>query len=279
MDPILVAYSGNVAVIRLNRPKALNALNAALMQDLLWALQQFDNDPEVGAVVITGNDRVFCAGADIKELQLLDYAKAYAINFLQPLNRGVAAVRKPVIAAVNGFALGGGCELAMMCDIIYCGESAQFGQPEVKLGTIPGAGGTQRLARALGKGKAMHMILTGESVGSKEAEKAGLVAKIFPDDQVLTKAIEYAQIISNYSEQVTTMAKEAVNQAGNLGLDSGLIFESRLYHATFGTGEAREGIAAFIEKRAPVWDRNKSSSALRQQAAQAAQQPQPPAPL
>jgi len=279
MDPILVAYSGNVAVIRLNRPKALNALNAALMQDLLWALQQFDNDPEVGAVVITGNDRVFCAGADIKELQLLDYAKAYAINFLQPLNRGVAAVRKPVIAAVNGFALGGGCELAMMCDIIYCGESAQFGQPEVKLGTIPGAGGTQRMARAMGKSKAMHMILTGESIGSKDAERAGLVAKIYPDDQVLTKAIEHAQTIASYSEQVTTMAKEAVNQAENLGLDSGLIFESRLYHATFGTGEAREGITAFIEKRAPVWDRAKSSSAIRRQAALAAQEPQPPAPL
>jgi len=279
MDPILVAYSGNVAVVRLNRPKALNSLNAALMQDLLWALQQFDNDPEVGAIVITGNDRVFCAGADIKELALLDFAKAYAINFLQPLNRGVAAVRKPVIAAVNGFALGGGCELAMMCDIIYCGESAQFGQPEVKLGTIPGAGGTQRMARAMGKGKAMHMILTGENIGAKEAEKAGLVAQIYPDDQVLTKAIEHAQTIANYSEQVVTMAKEAVNQAENLGLDNGLIFESRLYHATFGTGEAREGIAAFIEKRAPVWDRSKSSSAIRHQAALAAQEPQPPAPL
>lgn len=279
MDPILVAYSGNVAVIRLNRPKALNSLSAALMQDLLWALQQFDNDPEVGAIVITGNDRVFCAGADIKELQLLDYAKAYAINFLQPLNRGIAAVRKPVIAAVNGFALGGGCELAMMCDIIYCGESASFGQPEVKLGTIPGAGGTQRMARALGKAKAMHVILTGESFDAKEAEKAGLVAKIYPDDQVLTKAIEHAQTMANYSEQVVTMAKEAVNQAQNLGLDSGLIFESRLYHATFGTGEAREGIAAFIEKRAPIWDRTKSLSVIRQQAALAAQAPQPPAPL
>jgi len=253
MDLVLVARSRNVAVIRLNRPQALNALSSSLIDQLLSAITAFDRDPEIGAIVLTGNDHVFCAGADIKELRDLSFVKAYSTNFLKSLNDAIASIRKPIIGVVNGFALGGGCELAMMCDVLYAGESAKFGQPEVKVGTIPGAGGTQRLIRAIGKAKAMHMILTGEVFTAEEAAAAGLVAKVLPDNVVLNTAIEYASKIASYSGPIVAMAKEAVNQAENLSLESGLRYESRMYHATFSTEDTKEGFAAFIEKRPAVW--------------------------
>jgi len=250
---ILVASTNGVGVIRLDRPKALNALSAPLIEQLLSALKAFDVDPTVGAIVLTGSETVFAAGADIKELKDLSFVRAYMGNFLQSLADGVAAIRKPIIAVVNGYALGGGCELAMMCDIIYAGEGAVFGQPEVKIGTIPGAGGTQRLIRAIGKAKAMHMVLTGETMSAKEAEAAGLVAKVLPADKVLDAAIDSAQTIASYSSPIVVMAKEAVNHAEDLPLTEGLRFERRLYHATFATIDSKEGMGAFVEKRQATW--------------------------
>ncbi|KZS93552.1 enoyl-CoA hydratase/isomerase [Sistotremastrum niveocremeum HHB9708] len=252
MDLVLVARIDRVGIIKLNRPSAKNALSAALIEQLLASLATFDSDPEIGAIIITG-EHVFCAGADIKELKGLDFITAYTSNFLVNLTQKVAAVRKPLIAAVHGYALGGGCELAMACDIIYAADDAKFGQPEVKIGTIPGAGGTQRLIRAIGKAKAMHMILTGDSLSAKEAESSGLVAKIFPADKLLDEAIAEARKIASYSGPIVAMAKEAVNAAEDLTLATGLQFESRLYHSTFGTEDAREGMTAFVEKRAPVF--------------------------
>jgi len=259
-DLILVARipandSGNseVGLIRLNRPKALNALSQSLIQQLLSALQSFDKDPRIGAVILTGSESVFAAGADIKELKDLTFIRAYMGNFLQSLCDGVAAIRKPIIAVVQGFALGGGCELAMMCDMIYAAENATFGQPEVKIGTIPGAGGTQRLLRAVGKAKAMHMILTGETLSAADAERAGLVSKVLPTDKVLEAAIETAQKIASYSAPIVSMAKEAVHQAEELHLSEGIRFERRLYHSTFATLDSKEGMIAFVEKRNAAW--------------------------
>ncbi|KZV88845.1 ClpP/crotonase [Exidia glandulosa HHB12029] len=252
-DLLLIATSGNVGIVRLNRPNALNALSQQLIDQLLSALRAFDKDPDIGAIVLTGSERAFAAGADIRELTSLTFVNAYMGNFLQSLCDGVTSIRKPVIAAVHGFALGGGCELAMMCDIIYAAENASFGQPEVKIGTIPGAGGTQRLIRAVGKAKAMHMILTGEMISAQEAEKAGLVAKIFPPEELLDGAIDYAQKISNYSAPIVAMAKECVNSAADLPLTEGLRFERRMYHATFATVDSKEGTRAFVEKRPATW--------------------------
>jgi len=210
-------------------------------------------DDCVGAIVVTGNEKVFSAGADIKELKGLTMITAYMGNFLQSIADGIAAVRKPVIAAVNGYALGGGCELAMMCDVIHAGENALFGQPEVKIGTIPGAGGTQRLIRAVGKAKAMHMVLTGEPMSAAEAEKAGLVASVHAVEKTLQYAIKQAEIMARYSRPIVYMAKESVNRSQELSLAEGLHFERRLYHSTFGTEDVKEGMAAFIEKRSPVF--------------------------
>jgi len=243
----------NIGLITLNRPSRLNALSSALIKDLLDALSTFDASPEVGAIVLAGNEKAFCAGADIKELNELTFVHAYMQKFLQNLNDGMTSLRKPIIAAVNGFALGGGCELAMMCDIIYAGESAKFGQPEVAIGTIPGAGGTQRLIKAIGKAKAMEMILTGNTITAQEAEKAGLVAKVFPADEVLQQAIATAKRIASLSQPVIAMAKEAVNQAEEMSLTNGLNFERRLYHATFGMNDSKEGMAAFLQKREAKW--------------------------
>lgn len=252
-DLVLVATSGNVGIVRLNRPSALNALSQALIEQLLSSLRAFDSDPDIGAIVLTGSEKVFAAGADIKELKDLTFINAYMGNFLQSLCDGVTSIRKPVIAAVHGFALGGGCELAMMCDIVYASTDAVFGQPEIKIGTIPGAGGTQRLVRAVGKAKAMHMILTGETMTAQEAEQAGIVAKILPADQLLDCAIDYAQKISSYSTPIVAMAKECVNTAADLPLSEGIRFERRIYHATFATIDSKEGTRAFVEKRPAAW--------------------------
>ncbi|XP_059585686.1 enoyl-CoA hydratase, mitochondrial [Alligator mississippiensis] len=238
----------NIGVIQLNRPKALNALCDGLMNEMKVALDLFENDPQVGAIVITGNEKAFAAGADIKEMQNSTFQECYRSNFLAGWNR-VSTVRKPVIAAVNGYALGGGCELAMMCDIIYAGEKAQFGQPEILLGTIPGSGGTQRLTRAVGKSLAMEMVLTGDRISAQEAKEAGLVSKIFPVEKLLEEAISCGEKIAGNSKLVVAIAKEAVNAAFETTLSEGNKTEKRLFYATFATDDRKEGMTAFVEKR------------------------------
>lgn len=237
-------------MITLNRPKALNALCDELMTELTGQLQTFDKDPDVGAIVITGSEKAFAAGADIKEMSSQTYPSTYSNAMLSHWD-AVSNTSKPIIAAVNGFALGGGCELAMMCDIILAGDKATFGQPEIKLGTIPGVGGTQRLVKAVGKSKAMQLILTGDFMSAEEAEKAGLVAKVVPKEELLDEAEKMASKIASYSKPITAMAKECVNTAFNTTLDQGLLFERRVFHATFATKDQKEGMAAFVEKRAP----------------------------
>uniref|UniRef100_A0AAY5EE71 Enoyl-CoA hydratase, mitochondrial n=1 Tax=Electrophorus electricus TaxID=8005 RepID=A0AAY5EE71_ELEEL len=248
---ILVDKKGekkNVGFIQLNRPKALNALCEGLMLEVGKALDTFEEDNEVGAVVITGSERAFAAGADIKEMQNRSFQECYGGNFLGHWNK-VSTVKKPVIAAVNGYALGGGCELAMMCDIIYAGEKAQFGQPEILLGTIPGSGGTQRLTRTVGKSLAMEMVLTGDRISAQEAKQAGLVSKVFPVEQLVSEAVKCGEKIASNSKIVSAMAKEAVNAAFELTLAEGNRFEKRLFHATFATEDRKEGMTAFVEKR------------------------------
>ncbi|KAJ3610563.1 hypothetical protein NHX12_022655 [Muraenolepis orangiensis] len=238
----------NVGFIQLNRPKALNALCDGLMLEVGKALDIFEADKDIGAIVITGSDRAFAAGADIKEMQNRTFQECYGGNFLAHWNR-VSMSRKPVIAAVNGFALGGGCELAMMCDIIYAGEKAQFGQPEILLGTIPGAGGTQRLTRAVGKSLAMEMVLTGDRINAQEAKQSGLVSKIYPVEELVPEAIKCGEKIAANSKLVSAMAKEAVNAAYELTLAEGNRLEKRLFHSTFALEDRKEGMTAFVEKR------------------------------
>ena len=238
----------NIGFIQLNRPKALNALCDGLMTEVSVALDGFEKDAHIGAVVITGIDKAFAAGADIKEMQGRAFKDCFTDDFLDHWCK-VSKMKKPIIAAVNGYALGGGCELAMMCDIIYAGEKAKFGQPEILLGTIPGAGGTQRLTRSIGKSKAMEMILTGDPITAQEAEKAGLVSKVFPPDQLVNEAVKLAEKISKLSKLTVAMAKEAVNTSNEVSLSEGLHFEKRLFHATFATEDRREGMNAFVEKR------------------------------
>ncbi|XP_051897507.1 LOW QUALITY PROTEIN: enoyl-CoA hydratase, mitochondrial [Pristis pectinata] len=248
---ILVGKKGekeNVGFIQLNRTKALNALCDALMRELGQALDEFENDPAVGAIVLTGSEKAFAAGADIKEMESKTFQECYAGNFLSHWNR-VATAKKPVIAAVNGYALGGGCELAMMCDIIYAGDKAQFGQPEILLGTIPGAGGTQRLTRAVGKSLAMEMVLTGDRISAQEAKANGLVSKVYPASQVVDEAIRCGEKIASNSKLITAMAKEAVNGAFELTLAEGNRLEKHLFHATFSTIDRKEGMSAFVAKR------------------------------
>lgn len=240
----------NVGLITLNRPKALNALNKGLMTEVGRALAEFDADKSVGAIVITGSEKAFAAGADIKEMQGNTYAECILNNFLADWTK-VAQAKKPVIAAVNGYALGGGCELAMMCDIIYAGDKARFGQPEINIGTIPGAGGTQRLTRVIGKSKAMEMCLTGNMITAEEAEKSGLVSKVFPAGQLVQEAVKLGEKISAQSPLTVALAKEAVNVAYESSLAEGLRFERRYFHATFSTKDQKEGMLAFMEKRAP----------------------------
>ncbi|XP_061175728.1 enoyl-CoA hydratase, mitochondrial-like [Saccostrea echinata] len=240
----------NVGFIQLNRPKALNALCAGLMSELEQAVKGFEADNDVGAIVLTGSERAFAAGADIKEMQTKEFSEVWRGNFLSEWD-ALSRCSKPVIAAVNGFALGGGCEVAMMCDIIYAGDKAQFGQPEITLGTIPGAGGTQRLCKAIGKSKAMEMVLTANRMSAEEAEKAGLVSKVVPAADLVSEAVKTAEKISSFSKIASGMCKEAVNAAYEMSLKEGLHFEKRLFHASFASNDRREGMTAFSEKRPP----------------------------
>lgn len=243
---------GNVGFIQLNRPKALNALCDALMMEMNEALDSFEKDGRIGAVVLTGSDRAFAAGADIKEMQNRNFIDCYSGNFLNDWTR-IIRFRKPVIAAVNGHALGGGCELAMMCDIIYAGEKAKLGQPEILLGTIPGAGGTQRIIRAAGKSKAMEMVLSGDPTTAHEAERCGIVSKVFPVDELVGEAVKLAEKIAGHSKVAVAMCKEAVNAACELSLAEGLHMEKRLFHSSFATQDRKEGMTAFVEKRPAKW--------------------------
>merc|ERR1711962_1838710 len=242
-----------VGVVTLNRPKALNALCAGLMDELIKALNEMDNDPTIGAVVLTGSEKAFAAGADIKEMQHRDFASNYRENFLEWWSN-ITLIRKPIIAAVNGYALGGGCEVAMMCDIIYAGEKAKFGQPEITIGTSPGAGGTQRLTRAIGKSRSMEMNLTGRPVTASEAASYGLVAKVFPVEQLVEEAVKTADHIAGLSQIAVAIAKESTNAAAELTLKEGLRFEKRMFQASFGTKDRREGMTAFVEKRKANWE-------------------------
>jgi len=245
----------NVGLITLNRPKALNALCGQLMTELSQALTEFESDTSVGAIVITGSEKAFAAGADIKEMQGNTYSQCIIGNFLGDWTK-VSNTRKPTIAAVNGYALGGGCELAMMCDIIYAGDKARFGQPEIAIGTIPGAGGTQRMTRAIGKSKAMEICLTGNMMTAEEAERSGLVSKVFPADQLVNEAVKLGEKISTHSPLTVALCKEAVNAGFEMTLQEGLRFERRTFHATFSTSDQKEGMKAFIEKRAPNFTSN-----------------------
>jgi enoyl-CoA hydratase len=249
-ENIIVEVHDAVGLIRLNRPKALNALNSALISELNVALDGFEKDRVIGALVLTGSEKAFAAGADIKELQALTYMDAYLSDTIASWER-LSYFRKPAIAAVAGFALGGGCELAMMCDYILAAENAKFGQPEIKLGIMPGAGGTQRLARAVGKAKAMEMCLTGRLMDAREAEKAGLVARIVPADKLIEEAMAAAKSIADKSLPIAMQIKDCINSSQEMTLTQGVKFERRNFHAAFATQDQKEGMAAFIEKRAP----------------------------
>ncbi|KAJ1964992.1 putative enoyl-CoA hydratase, mitochondrial [Dispira parvispora] len=251
---LLVETRDKVALVTLNRPKALNALCSELFDELNQVIAEMDNSKAIGAIVLTGSPKAFAAGADIKEMCNTNFVDNYKNNFLGHWTQ-ITEARKPIIAAVNGFALGGGCELAMMCDIIYAGEKAVFGQPEVKLGTIPGAGGTQRLTRVVGKSKAMEMVLTGSwNLNAQDAERVGLVSKVFPADQVVDEAVKTGNKIASLSQPIIQMAKESVNQAYELSLSSGLQYERRLFQSTFATHDQKEGMTAFAEKRSPKFE-------------------------
>jgi enoyl-CoA hydratase len=251
-ETIITETRGRVGLVTLNRPQALNALNSTLVRELNAALEAFDADRGIGCIVITGSERAFAAGADIKEMSSLTYPDTYLDDFITSWDR-VAARRKPIIAAVAGFALGGGCELAMMCDIILAADTAKFGQPEIKLGVIPGAGGTQRLTRAVGKAKAMDLCLTGRMMDAAEAERAGLVARIVPAASLLEEAMKAAETIASMSLPSVMTAKESVNRAYETTLTEGLRFERRVFHALFATEDQKEGMAAFVDKRAPAF--------------------------
>lgn len=245
--------NGCVGFIQLNRPKALNALCDALINDMNDALDQFELDKDVGCVVITGSEKAFAAGADIKEMQNKTFVDCVSGGFLGHWSR-VAGNKKPIIAAVNGFALGGGCELAMMCDIIYAGDNAQFGQPEILLGTIPGAGGTQRLPRVVGKSLAMEMVLTGNRINADTALRSGLVSKVTSKDTVVEEAIKTAEKISKHSKLIVAAAKEAINTSYETTLAEGNHFEKKIFYTTFATQDRKEGMTAFVEKRAAKFE-------------------------
>jgi len=250
---LLDRQTPGVAVLTLNRPKALNALSDALMQALLDKLTEFDRDDGLRAAVVTGSGKAFAAGADIKEMNSrTTYAEVRHGDMLAHWS-GVSHIRKPIIAAVNGFALGGGCELAMSCDIIIAAEAAKFGQPEIKLGTIPGVGGTQRLLRAVGKSRAMELVLTGDMLTAAEAERAGLVSRVVPGESLLEEAVKMAAKIASFSSPVAQKAKECVNAAAEVSLAEGLKFERKMFHATWALEDRREGMTAFQEKRPPAW--------------------------
>jgi enoyl-CoA hydratase len=243
--------AGKVGLITLNRPKQLNALNDQLMDELGAALQAFDADPAIGCMIITGSEKAFAAGADIGAMASYSFAEVYKGDYITRNWERIRGIRKPVIAAVSGFALGGGCELAMMCDFIIAADNAKFGQPEIKLGIIPGAGGTQRLPRAVGKAKAMDMALTGRMMDAAEAERAGLVSRVVPLDKLMDETLGAALMICDYSQVAVMAAKESVNRAFEGSLSDGVMFERRLFHALFATADQKEGMAAFVEKRKP----------------------------
>jgi enoyl-CoA hydratase len=247
---IIVERRGRVGIVRLNRPQALNALNATLRNELLGAVEAFDADADVGCILLTGSEKAFAAGADIKEMADQSYIDISRADYTADYER-LARVRKPLIAAVAGFALGGGCELAMMCDLIIAADNAKFGQPEIKLGVIPGIGGTQRLTRAVGKAKAMDLILTGRMMDAAEAERSGLVARVVPAARLMEEAIKVAETIAAMSQPSLLAAKEAVNRSFETSLAEGVRFERRVFHALFATKDRKEGMAAFIEKRPP----------------------------
>jgi enoyl-CoA hydratase len=249
---IIVETKGRVGVIRLNRPQALNALNRALAAELGQAIDAFEANDKIGCLLITGNEKAFAAGADIKEMADMTFIEAFLGNFVSTWDR-VARTRKPVVAAVAGFALGGGCELAMQCDLIIAADSAKFGQPEIKLGVIPGIGGTQRLTRAVGKAKAMDLILTGRMMDAAEAAISGLVARVVPAANLMEEAIKVADTIANMSLPSVLAAKESVKRAFESSLAEGVIFERRIFHSLFATDDQKEGMKAFIEKRKPEW--------------------------
>ena len=247
---IIVEQDDRVGTITLHRPEALNALNSQVMDEVTTAAAAFDADPGVGAIILTGNEKAFAAGADIKEMAGLSFADAFGDDFFSPWAK-FAAVRTPTIAAVAGYALGGGCELAMMCDLLIAADTAKFGQPEIKLGVLPGMGGSQRLTRAIGKAKAMDLILTGRTIGADEADRSGLVSRVVPAEQLLDEARAVAATIAGMSRSAARMAKEAVNRAFETTLAEGLLYERRLFHSAFATADQKEGMAAFTEKRPP----------------------------
>jgi len=250
-ENIEIESRGNVGIVRLNRPKALNALCDALIEELGSALDDFEADENIGCIVLTGSEKAFAAGADIKEMAEKSYMDAYLSDFITSGWERVTTCRKPVIAAVAGYALGGGCELAMMCDFIIAAENARFGQPEITIGTIPGAGGTQRLTRFVGKSKAMEMVLTGRMMGAEEAERAGLVSRVVPVEELVDEAVKVADTICDLSRPIVMLAKESVNRAYETTLNEGVRFERRLFHSTFATHDQKEGMVAFVEKRQP----------------------------
>ncbi len=250
-ENILVETHGKVGLIRLNRPKALNALNDQLMNELGEALLTFDADEQIGCIVVTGNEKAFAAGADIAAMSSYTFMDVYKGEYITRNWEQIRRVRKPIIAAVAGYALGGGCELAMMCDFIIAAETAKFGQPEIKLGTMPGAGGTQRLPRAVSKAKAMDMCLTARMMDAAEAERAGLVSRTVPADKLMEEALEAAAVIASMSLPSVMMIKESVNRAYESSLTDGVQYERRLFHSTFATEDQKEGMKAFLEKRLP----------------------------
>lgn len=251
-ETLLIELRGRVALVRLNRPKQLNALNKQLIHELVTALEVLDGDAEVGAIVLTGSDKAFAAGADIKEMSTLTFADAYLGDHITEID-GISRIRKPIIAAVAGYALGGGCELAMLCDFILAADTAKFGQPEITLGVIPGAGGSQRLTRLVGKSKAMDMVLTGRMMDAVEAERAGLVSRIIPAADLVDEAVKIATKIANFSLPALVAGKEVVNQALETTLVEGVRYERRLFHALFATEDQKEGMNAFVEKRPAVF--------------------------
>ncbi|MDX1711075.1 MAG: enoyl-CoA hydratase [Rhodovibrionaceae bacterium] len=250
-ENITTEKRGKVGIVTLDRPKALNALCAALIDELGQALDDFEADSEIGCIVLTGSEKAFAAGADIKEMKDKTYMEVYTEDFITKGWQRVAECRKPVIAAVAGYALGGGCEVAMMCDFIFAADNAKFGQPEIQLGTIPGSGGTQRLTRSVGKSLAMYMCLTGDMIDAEAALRSGLVARVVPADQLMDETMKAAEKIAGYSQPVVMMCKESVDRAFETTLAEGMRFERRVFHSTFATHDQKEGMGAFAEKRKP----------------------------
>lgn len=248
---VLTEIHGKVGLIRINRPEAMNALNNDVVDGIAAAINIFETDENIGCIVLTGNEKAFAAGADIGFMKDFDYMHAYKTDFITRNWERIKTTRKPVIAAVAGFALGGGCEMAMMCDMIFAADTARFGQPEIRLGTLPGAGGTQRLPRAVGKAKAMDLCLTARMMDAAEAEKSGLVARVIPADQLLEETLKAAHTIAAFSLPVVMMIKESINRAFESSLNEGMLFERRVFHSAFALEDQKEGMAAFAEKRKP----------------------------